>query len=354
MSQEKRGRQIDWYRCPVERELLKQLSRRSDFKGFVQTLSHLGLMTVVFAGALYAAHLRLWLAVAPLVFLYGMFTAFMINGVHELGHGTVFRTKLFNELFNRVMAFLNWINFHHFYNSHTRHHAFTLHPPDDLEVTLPIKLFIWHAVKYGMVNPSHMRWAVTENVRLARGKFSGEWEATILPEDAVEKRRAVMNWSRFVLVGHGLIFVGSLAAGFLIDPMWFLVSLMVNFGGCYGGWLQWLCNNTQHVGLQDNVADFRMNCRTFLLSPLPRLLYWHMNYHTEHHMYPTVPCYHLGRLHAAIKHDMPPVSNGLVAVWREIMAILALQAKNPAYKHVALVPQPRNASAPSAGATQRG
>ncbi len=55
----------------------------------------------------------------------------MINGFHELSHGTVFRSKWLNELFLRVFSFLGWYSFAHFGASHTRHHAYTLHPPDD-------------------------------------------------------------------------------------------------------------------------------------------------------------------------------------------------------------------------------
>jgi len=72
----------------------------------------------------------------------------------------------------------------------------------------------------------------------------------------------------------------------------------------YGGWLFFLCNNTQHIGLQDHVPDFRLCCRTFALHPVTRFHYWQMNYHTEHHMYAAVPCYNLGKLHALIRHDL--------------------------------------------------
>ncbi|MGY8902743.1 MAG: fatty acid desaturase, partial [Flavobacteriales bacterium] len=30
-------------------------------------------------------------------------------------------------------------------------------------------------------------------------------------------------------------------------------------------------------------------------------LYWHMNWHTEHHLYAGVPCYNLKKLHQAVK-----------------------------------------------------
>jgi Na+-transporting NADH:ubiquinone oxidoreductase subunit F len=39
------------------------------------------------------------------------------------------------------------------------------------------------------------------------------------------------------------------------------------------------------------VLDHRLNCRTVYMNPIHRFLYWNMNYHVEHHMFPLVP-YH--------------------------------------------------------------
>src|SRR5688500_6622291 len=107
-----KARQIRWYRTPVDTELLKRLSQRSDLRGFAQTLSYLGLYAATAGLALYGAgggaDGRRWpvAAIALIVFLHGTVCAFMINGVHELGHGTVFRTRWLNAIFLRVLAFL--------------------------------------------------------------------------------------------------------------------------------------------------------------------------------------------------------------------------------------------------------
>ena len=47
----------------------------------------------------------------------------------------------------------------------------------------------------------------------------------------------------------------------------------------------------QHGGLADNVTDHRLNSRTVYMNPVSRFIYWNMNYHVEHHMFPMVP-YH--------------------------------------------------------------
>lgn len=334
----KKGRQIRWYRTPIDKELLRQLSTRSDLRGAVQTLGYLCIYAATAGASLYSfGHIGWWVT-ALLTFLHGMVAAFMINGVHELGHGTVFRTKRLNEWFCGLLAFLGWINHRMFAASHSRHHAYTLHPPDDLEVVLPVKLAVKHFFLWGFVNPLGLWHALRDTLRIARGRMKGQWELTLFPEGDWEKRRGPMNWARLLLAGHAGIVVLSVVLGFLVSSVWWYVPVVVTLAPFYGGWLFFLCNNTQHIGLADNVPDFRLCCRTFTLNPVLRVLYWQMNFHTEHHMYPTVPCYHLPRLHAAVKSDLPPCPRGLLQTWREIAAILEKQKADPKYQYVAIIP----------------
>lgn len=111
---------------------------------------------------------------------------------------------------------------------------------------------------------------------------------------------------------------------------------------CYSGWLQLLCNHPQHAGLKKDSPDFRLSCRTNYLHPVLRFLYWHMNYHIEHHTYAAVPCYNLGKLHELMKHDLPPVLNGLFPVWEEIIAIQYRQKHEPGYSYEQPLPGPPN------------
>ena len=63
-----------------------------------------------------------------------------------------------------------------------------------------------------------------------------------------------------------------------------------------------------------------------------------MNYHIEHHMYAAVPCYRLGKLHAAIESDLPHCPVGLYETWQEIVAILKRQKIEPEYEYVPELP----------------
>jgi len=198
---------------------------------------------------------------------------------------------------------------------------------------------------YGLINPKALFAGVKDAIRVSRGQFGsggpfrGDWELKLFPEGSPE-RKAAVNWARTMLAGHGLIIAFS-----IYFHLW-LLPVLTTFNGCYGGWLQGLCNNTQHIGLQDDVSDFRLCCRTFTLNPFAQFLYWHMNYHIEHHMFAAIPCYKLGRLHQLIKHDLAPCPHGIIATWKEIAAIQAIQETNPDYQHVFRYPMPNAGNLP--------
>jgi len=312
---------------------MKRLYERSDLLGLLQTGGYLGLLIATGALAWYSAYHFHWYVTVLIVFTYGTFFAFQINAVHEIGHYTVFKSKWLSTFFVHLFSFFGWINHRWFEASHTRHHRSTLHPPDDLEVTLPIKFTLRDFLKNSFISPLGLKYQITNNLRIARGKFAGPWELKLFPEGNDDKKKPVMAWSRTILIGHATIVLVSIAM------RWWMLPVLTTLAPFYGSWLFFLCNNTQHVGLTDNSDDFRMCCRTFIPNPFVRFLYWHMNYHTEHHMYVGVPCYRLAHLHKLIESDLPPTPMGLIGVWREIGAILKKQAADPTFQYAPPVPQ---------------
>jgi len=237
-----------------------------------------------------------------------------------------------NAFFLRVYSFLGQYNYVHFQESHRRHHKYTLHPPADLEVTLPIKMSLRNFLLYQFVNLRGIIDHPKGLWRSARGKITGKWNERILPATAPTRRPEYIRWARIVLVGHTVLVAVSLYFG-----LW-MIPILVTCAPLYGTWLRFLCNETQHVGLRDNVPDFRLCCRTFTLNPFVRFLYWQMNYHIEHHMYAGIPCYNLGKFHRLIKDQLPPSPHGLMALWKSIIPILKQQARDPSYQYTAPLP----------------
>lgn len=332
MADEPKVRKIAWYRSPIDRQELMALNQRSDWKGFLQTFGHLGLLVLTGLSAWYATGRINWLFVLLILYLHGTFFAFLLNAFHEFCHKTVFKTKWLNLFFLHLVSFLSWNNPFFFWASHQEHHKYTLHPPEDMEVVLPQKMTLKDFMRIAIVSPWDFLGRFKTMLRWSFGRLEGYWENVLFPDSAVDLRRSLFNWARFHLIGHALIIIFA-----IYFKLW-LLPVIVTLAPFYGGGLQYLCNNTQHTGLQDNVPDYRLCCRTVILNPFLRFLYWHMNYHTEHHMYAAVPCYNLGKLHKMIKADLPYCPLGLADAWKQIIMILEKQELDPNYQYVAELP----------------
>jgi fatty acid desaturase len=323
---------VVWYRSPVTRDQLMALNERSDCKGFVQTGGFLGLLALTGTAAYYSAGRWPWPVVLLLLFIHGTCWRFILHGFHELIHNTVFKTRWLNLFFVRLFAFLIWYNHHQFWASHTEHHKYTLHPPDDLEVVFPVDLTVTKFFLRYFVDPWGFFVVLYNNVVTAMGRPMRPWDRTLMADADPKEQRAWKNWSRFVLVGHATII------GVSVAMHWWMLPVVTTLAPYYGGWLCYLVNNLQHSGLRDNVPDYRLCCRTITINPVLGFLYWHMNYHTEHHMYAAVPCYNLPKLHQLIKADLPPCPHGLYQSWRHLVAILKKQKADPSYQYTAELP----------------
>ena len=136
-----------------------------------------------------------------------------------------------------------------------------------------------------------------------------------------------------------------------------LPLMFVGLPSFYGAWLHLVFNLTQHAGLAEDVLDHRLNTRTVYLNPIFRFIYWNMNYHVEHHMFPMAPYHALPAVHQAIKADTPPAYRSLWEAYREIVPTLLRQLEDPSYFVVRKAPisggpSPRSAIAAHAAETQ--
>jgi fatty acid desaturase len=340
---------INWYRCKVDKEVMSELMKTSDFQGFRQSLLQLGLFFATGTLAYLAyrqIHATNWTWSVPvllgMLFVHGTFSSFMgLIPVHELVHKTPFRTKMWNEFFLKVFSFISWSDYIWFRPSHVKHHQVTVHADYDGEVVLPQK-FDWKSVQFFAqifaCNPYGIFCNIRNWARSARGsaadwKIKSEWYNKIVPESNPALRREHRNWARIVVFGHL-----ALAILFIVTGHWFLI-LVFNLGTFYCGWLTMLCGTPQHIGLSPNVPDFRLCCRTYTCGWLPAFLYWNMQYHVEHHMFPAVPFYNLPKLRKAIEHDLPPAPHGLWATWMELLPILKRQREDAAYVYIPKLPQ---------------
>jgi fatty acid desaturase len=110
-----------------------------------------------------------------------------------------------------------------------------------------------------------------------------------------------------------------------------LPLMLIGLPRMYGCWHMHMTGLLQHGGLAENVIDHRLNTRTVYMNPVSRYLYWNMNYHIEHHMYPMVPFHALPRLHTLIKDDLPAASPSILHACREVFGTLMKQRRDAEY-----------------------
>ena len=333
--------EINWYRTPLSPEVSARLHSRSDVYGLAQLLAWLANLFLWAAAAQACAWSGRPLIATLFVLLYGLQANFAINAMHEIGHGAVFRSRWLTAAGVRLVSFLGWLHPDMFFSSHLRHHRWTQHAPQDQENPMPIRPSLRGFLAFGFVNAGGLYAALSETLAAAVGAYptghlgwSAAWEARVYADDAAARAPA-MAWAWVLLLGHAGLAAACVARGA------YLLPLCLSLGPFYNGWLFWLCNSTQHVGLAPAAPDFRRNSRTFYLHPYLAFLYWNMNFHIEHHMYANVPCYHLPALHAAIKHDLPPTPHGLAETWRIICEDVRAQAADASWVQPVDLPRAR-------------
>ena len=107
--------------------------------------------------------------------------------------------------------------------------------------------------------------------------------------------------------------------------------LLIGGPRLYATFMHLVYGLTQHAGMGENVLDHRLNTRTVKMCWFNRFLYWNMNYHVEHHMFPMVPYHRLPELHEQIKDDLAPVYPSIWAAYKELVPAVLKQLKDQSY-----------------------
>ena len=328
-----------WFKIDLDRKCLKELLRPSDFEGWKHVVIFFSSLVALGAGCVY-----LWgsLWFVPIYFCYCIMWGGADAIWHECGHRTAFKTKKLNNFFYPIAGFMNNFEPVRFRWSHSLHHSHTASiDPHDFEVEgsifwKPRSLLAFLATfvpGIGLVNLHRsLHWEILQHAFGVQTRVMRE----CIPE---HKKSACVNSSRlFVLLWCSIAFV-SVAIGSWLPV--FLLLLPKFFATPNLVW-----GLTQHVGLKENVKDHRLSTRSVRLNPIISFIYWKMEYHIEHHMFPMVPSWRLPELHELIKHELPePVT--LFEAYKEIIPAVMKQAKDPSY-HIK-VALPATATSAAAG-----
>ncbi len=318
--------EAEWYQCAVPRGTMRSLLARRDGPAIANTLLWFALIAVS-GFATYKLWGSAW-AVLPYAMYSVLYASTSDSRWHETGHGTAFKTDWMNNTLYEIASFMVMRESTVWRWSHTRHHSDTIIVGRDPEIAVPRPTDV-KAVAMAFFNLGVYHKYFPNIVRHALGKISAD-EKTYMP--ALEFPKVVFRARVYVAIYTAVLTLAVTTRSML--PL-----LFVGLPNLFGSWLMVVYGLTQHAGLAENVLDHRLNCRTVYMNPIHRFLYWNMNYHVEHHMYPLVPFHALPKLHEAIKDDCPAPYPSLFAAWREIVPALMKQRKDHAYHVKRKLPQ---------------
>ena len=307
-----------WYKCKISSSELKKLSQKNNIRPLFDTLLWFTLLLIL--GFLSYSYLESWLAY-PLFALYGFVYALGANSRwHEMGHKTAFKSKMLNEIVYQIASFMELFPPTQWRWSHVRHHKDTLIVGRDPE-------FVSH-------RPPSLKDILLNFFYLPIGKLN--LKRTILHSIGVldeEEKNYIPEryYNKVIWEGRIWMSVFSFVIGSCFYFNTILPILYVFLPTFYGFPFVFLIVITQHAGLNDDVLDYRLNTRTFYTNYFIRFLYSNMNYHLEHHMFPSVPYYNLPLLHEKIKDDCPPALPSLSSSVKESFVSIIRQIKNPTY-----------------------
>ena len=308
----------EWYHTEVSRKVMKELMQRRDGPAIRDTiiwaLGHLLFASggIYFWGTWWC--LPCWAAYGV---LYG---SACDSRWHECGHGTAFRTGWMNDVVYEIASFQVMRNPVAWRWSHARHHTNTYIVGRDPEIVFMrppavVKLLLAFIGVLGVWE------SLGTLIRQTTGRLSDD-EKDFIPEDGRSK-------AIFAARIHIAIYIGTLAAAFI---WWSWIPLMViGLPRIYGCWHMVMTGLLQHGGLADNVVDYRLNSRTVYINPISRFIYWNMNYHIEHHMFPMVPYHALPKLHELVKADNPPPNRSIYDGYVEMYRAVKRQLTDPEY-----------------------
>lgn len=308
----------EWYHTEIPRKVMKELMARKDGPAIRDTVIWV-LGHILFAWG--GIHFWGTWASVPFWLAYGvLYGSACDSRWHECGHGTAFKTGWMNDVVYQIASFQVMRNPVSWRWSHARHHTDTIIVGRDPEIGWmhPVSILMKAFAFIGVLDA----WASLKILaRNALGNMNAE-ERDYIP--AAELPKAI-----FAARVHMAIYIATLAAAVYMRS--FIPLMLIGLPRLYGCWHMYMTGLIQHGGLAEDVLDHRLNSRTCYMNPISGWIYWNMQYHVEHHMFPMVPYHALPRLHELVKGDYPEPCRSIWAAYAEMIPAVIRQRHEKGY-----------------------
>tara|TARA_B100001173_G_scaffold242775_1_gene212745 strand:- start:18 stop:644 length:627 start_codon:yes stop_codon:yes gene_type:complete len=137
-----------------------------------------------------------------------------------------------------------------------------------------------------------------------------------------QKKKILWN-SRFYVLIWICVFLYSYYIWSILPILYIILPTYI------GKPIWFMVNVTQHLAAKVDTKDHRLSTYSIKINPILSFLYWKMEYHLEHHMFPMIPSYNLKKLQNEIKDQLPKPFNGLYDFYKTILPAVIRLATDP-------------------------
>ncbi|NET36428.1 MAG: fatty acid desaturase [Cyanothece sp. SIO1E1] len=286
-------------------EQLSTLNARSNRLGIVQLARHLSVIGL--SGYIWLiAETHTVIRIFALI-IYGFSLAAMFAPLHESCHRTAFANNRLNDIVAWWAGVLSFYNSTFYRRYHKWHHRYTQIIGQDPELEDPKPSSLGEYLR----EISGFNWWIGKlkgHYRAATGKLENcPYIATAAREEVVRSTRL-----QIALYLSAIALSTALGQPGLIIYSW-LLPLAVG-----QPFLRFILL-AEHTGCSYD-SNSLTNTRTTLTGLPLRLIMWNMPFHSEHHLYPSIPFHQLPQAHQHLKAHFVHVELGYLKVNRDIVA----------------------------------
>lgn len=304
---------------PLER--LRALQQRDDARSAARLAVHFGAFAVLIVlVTVNATH--------PLTaFTLSVMLAWVWSGLFAPFHECTHRTAFLSRRGNIIGAWLTAIPFMMgpsvYRTFHFEHHRHTQEPDKDPELANDPRYLQWPS---GWRNWLH----AASGVGLMRLKLVPQWGFVTRPSrewnevaswaDTIVDPAEIARDSTIVLLLWGLFVLACVlwipGGGWLLFAAWFTHVFQTLWVSC------------EHTGLPTD-GNILARTRTVTSNAFVRFWLWNMNYHAEHHAWPSVPWHRLADAHREIADKLESFVPGYVTLHANVIAARNLPTCDP-------------------------
>ena len=286
------------YLAQIPNEERVAMTARSTTVGLRHLSVHVGLAVIL--GVLIGLGVPGWPILLP---IQGVMLVFLFTLQHECTHKTPFAQDWLCAVIGHTVGVVILLPFHWFRAFHFAHHRWTNQPGLDPELEGP-EIDTWPRWILHVSGLPYWTGMIGVLIRLALGREQQSW----LPASAQRRaeREARIYFLVYFCAGVSLFLSPLLLWVWLVPVVlgqpFLRLYLLAEHGDC------------------PKVQNMFQNTRTTFTSRWLRTLAWNMPYHTEHHVWPSVPFHKLPDLHASMKSHLCQTEDGYLAFNRAFLA----------------------------------